>query len=514
MELEKIAKVDLEESAYLKPVSDKGIGFYNLDKNTAQFQFRVTKNDKPLLISDKNVKGYAFFKAMNGNENQRPSISGVLDVDFIDPMRGLIGVTVPGWFLKSVVNSEVLGEVYLSLNDYNNLGKDDTVVLGTFSFTVRDSLVNQIDSDIKVSYIRMFDELRAEIEGKVQELKQEISDTSDLVSEINQIVANAQSKIIQIRNESISTINTAKSDAVNTITSTKDNAIRDIEATKSLVIGDYETINASIQQAISDAKNEFDVKSDNANQTIDSKLNQFNETLETNGFTTKSDVDNKLNELDWQKYKFTENDGTRQWIGTLTQPVEMLTSGLYECSIVGDNNVANVPADPNGGGYIAEIDITEGGNGRKQIKLTQSYQNLTWMKTIHTNGVDRGWVLLNPKIEDTGWIDLQIVNGSTPNDGLIANGGFTSAYRTITQDGITKKMIRLNVTNIAHGQTIAMLPKGFVKNLIFFNISTPRSKYLGRIALNPSGLVDFSAVGDASVWKDTDYVYGQYEWTE
>ena len=35
---------------------------------------------------------------MNGNENQRPSISGVLDVDFIDPMRGLIGVTVPGWF--------------------------------------------------------------------------------------------------------------------------------------------------------------------------------------------------------------------------------------------------------------------------------------------------------------------------------------------------------------------------------------------------------------------------------
>ena len=115
---------------------------------------------------------------------------------------------------------------------------------------------------------------------------------------------------------------------------------------------------------------------------------------------------------------------------------------------------------------------------------------------------------------DTGWIELPLVNGATPNNQLIANGGFTSAYRTITQDGITKKMIRLNITNIAHGQTIAMLPKDFVKNLIFFGISTPRSKYLGRIALNTSGLVDFSAVGDASVWKDTDYVYGQYEWTE
>lgn len=28
----------------------------------------------------------------------RPSTSGVLDVEFIDPMTGLIGVTVPPWF--------------------------------------------------------------------------------------------------------------------------------------------------------------------------------------------------------------------------------------------------------------------------------------------------------------------------------------------------------------------------------------------------------------------------------
>ncbi|WP_145425952.1 BppU family phage baseplate upper protein [Staphylococcus haemolyticus] len=510
MELEKIAKVDLEESAYLKPVSDKGIGFYNLDKNTAQFQFRVTKNDKPLLISDKNVKGYAFFKAMNGSDNQRPSISGVLDVDFIDPMRGLIGVTVPGWFLKSVVNSEVLGEVYLSLNDYNNLGKDDTVVLGTFSFTVRDSLVNQIDSDIKVSYIRMFDELRTEIEGKVQELKQEISDTSDLVSEINQIVANAQSKVIQIRNESISAINTAKSDAVNVITSTKDNAIRDIEATKSLVTGDYETINASIQQAISDAKNEFDVKSDNANQTIDSKINQFNEMLQTDGFATGNEVDDKINNLNWQKFKLTNDDGTN-----LYNPKEQIDFSNNEQLFslpIGTRYVIKTVGNPSGtnpNGWLTKFSR----NNEIMLVQYQPYNSTVIYQKRFYNGWSE-WERVGSDIVDTGWINLQIVNGSTPNNELIANGGFTSAYRTITQNGITKKMIRLNVTNIAHGQTIAMLPKDFVKNLIFFGISTPRSKYLGRIALNPSGLVDFSAVGDASVWKDTDYVYGQYEWTE
>lgn len=510
MELEKIAKVDLEESAYLKPVSDKGIGFYNLDKNTAQFQFRVTKNDKPLLISDKNVKGYAFFKAMNGTESQRPSISGVLDVDFIDPMRGLIGVTVPGWFLKSVVNSEVLGEVYLSLNDYNNLGKDDTVVLGTFSFTVRDSLVNQIDSDIKVSYIRMFDELRTEIEGKVQELKQEISDTTDLVSEVNQIVENAKSKVIQIRNESISAIDTAKSDAVNTITSTKDNAIRDIEATKSLVTGDYETINASIQQAISDAKSDFENKSNSANQTIDSKINQFNEMLQTDGFATGNEVDDKINNLNWQKLKLTNDDGTN-----LYNPEEQIDFSNNEQLFslpIGTRYITssiNKPLDTSSNGWLTKYNFN---NNVMLLKYQPFNSTVIYQKRFY-NGWSN-WERVSSDIVDTGWIDMQIVNGATPNNQLISSGGFTSAYRTITQNGITKKMIRLNVTNIAHGQTIAMLPKDFVKNLIFFNISTPRSKYLGRIALNPSGLVDFSAVGDSTTWKDTDYVYGQYEWTE
>lgn len=509
MELEKIAKVDLEESAYLKPVSDKGIGFYNLDKNTAQFQFRVTKNDKPLLISDKNVKGYAFFKAMNGTENQRPSISGVLDVDFIDPMRGLIGVTVPGWFLKSVANSEVLGEVYLSLNDYNNLGKDDTVVLGTFSFTVRDSLVNQIDSDIKVSYIRMFDELRTEIEGKVQELKQEISDTTDLVSEVNQIVENAKSKVIQIRNESISAIDTAKSDAVNTITSTKDNAIRDIEATKSLVTGDYETINASIQQAISDAKNEFETKSNNANQTIDNKLAQFNETLNNDGFITPASVDEKISGLMWQKHTLTTNDGR-------TIPLEGLDLNSPETKITGSGLFylyapINGPKNEVSNGLLNVMYINS--NYIKMLFMPYN-SNKIFVRSKVGDAKWLDWEEVTNNNVDTGWIDMQTVNGATPNNQFITNGGFTSAYRTITQDGITKKMIRLNITNIAHGQTIAMLPKDFVKNLTFFGISTPRSKYLGRIALNPSGLVDFSAVGDASVWKDTDYVYGQYEWTE
>lgn len=109
---------------------------------------------------------------------------------------------------------------------------------------------------------------------------------------------------------------------------------------------------------------------------------------------------------------------------------------------------------------------------------------------------------------------MQLVNSASPHNDLVSKGGFTSAYRTITQNGITRKMIRINATTIKHGQTIAMLPKEFVRNLVFFSISAPRNKNNGRISLNTSGTVNFDATVDPSAWTDTDYIYGQYEWTE
>lgn len=506
MELEKVAKIDLEEEAYLKPISDRGIGFYNLDKNTAQFQFRVTKNDKPLLISDKNVKGYAFFKAMNGTESQRPSISGVLDVDFIDPMRGLIGVTVPGWFLRSVANSEVLGEVYLSLNDYNNLGKDDTVVLGTFSFTVRDSLVNQIDSDIKVSYIRMFDELRTEIESKVQELKQEISNSTDLVSEVNQVVENAQSKVIQIRNESISAIDTAKSDAVNTITSTKDNAIRDIEATKSLVIGDYEVINTKIQQTIGNAKDEFETKSNNANQTIDDKIAQFNQTLQTDGFTTSDEVDNKINDLDWQRYKLTNDKGAYQSI-ELNNDLEQLHSLAPGNYYVSHNVISNATSSH---GFL-RVEFRDN-DLVKRITFMPHNSNEIWLKRYYNSWSD--WERVNTASSDTGWIELSLVNGATPNTEYSDRNGFRCAYRIIKSGNATRTHLRLNASNLISGQVFAVLPKEIVNNAQSFSVRTPTNKPGCFIVINPSGEVVFLKSTVTGDWLNTDYIYAEVSWLD
>ena len=110
----------------------------------------------------------------------------------------------------------------------------------------------------------------------------------------------------------------------------------------------------------------------------------------------KAEITPKLPDFgNWQQYRFTENDGSRKWLGTLSQPIETLEPGLYECSIPSDYKSVNAPADPNGAGYIAEINVTKGQSGRKHIILIHNYQNNIWSKTVHTDNNDRGWVSLN-----------------------------------------------------------------------------------------------------------------------
>ncbi|MEV7495765.1 BppU family phage baseplate upper protein [Streptomyces anulatus] len=510
MELEKVGKLDLNEEPYLQPISNRGIGFYNLDKNTAKFQFVVQKDNKPLLISDKNVKGYAFFKAANGTEEKRPSTSGVLDVEFIDPMKGIIGITVPQWFLKNVVDSEVLGEIYLSLNDVNNVGKDDTVVLGTFKFTVRDSLINQIESDIKVSYIRMFDELRSELEKKVQQLKQDIGDTQTLIETIRQTAEDYLIKINKAQADAIVSITDALMSSNQSIDLEREEALRQIDAKRDAIKTDYDLASDTFKKTYDSNMDAFNSNVNQANATIDEKVNSFNETLKNDGFTTPSDVEQKFTEADWQKYKLTNDDGTNFYDANLQ--IDFNDNEQLMSLPIGTRYVVltlNNPSGTNNNGWLTKYKR----NGDAILIQYQPYNStVIYQKRFYKSW--SGWERVGSDVVDTGWIDLQLVNSASPHNGLITNGGFTSAYRTITQNGITKKMLRINATTIKHGQTIALLPKEFVKNLMFFSISAPRNKNNGRISLNTSGTVNFDATVDPSAWTDTDYIYGQYEWTE
>lgn len=462
-ELQKVATLPLEESAYLRPISGKGIGFYNLDKNTAQFQFRVTKDNFPLLLSNQNIKGYAFFKENVTKKGVKPSISGVLDIDSIDPMKGIIGVTVPSWFLKNVANSNVLGEVYLSLNDVKNEGNDDTVVLGTFAFDVRDSLVNQISSDIKVSYIRMFDDLRTELELKVQQLKEDIGDVTSLIESIKQIANDTLSKINKAQADAISAITDALLSSTNSIDLERDEALRQIDAKRDAVKTDYDLASDTFNKLANDSTQVFNDTLSKANQTIDDKVNNFNQTLANNGFVKPIDVDNKLSTLTWQKYKLTNDDGTRIRLNGNGADISTLNAGQYQIY-----NYIGMPTNEGDMNSYWNVDVTTGTDNVKQIIATLSYKNKQFIKMIH-KGQDLGWKLLTNDVIDTGWVDLPLINGVIPYGTT-----YRPVYRLINENGLNKLYLKGAVKNIASKNVaIANLPTN-ITSLVTSNMPFPQ----------------------------------------
>ena len=162
----KHTQLGFKDEPKLSVTSSLDVLFYNLDINTATLDFEVTKNGYPLLLSENHVNAHVVFMSKNDN-----SIFTVQDLEIIDELNGILRATVPTDFLKavSVPNSTAiaLGQVYISVN-----GKDDTVVMSEFNFKVKDALINQISSDIKVSYIRDFDDLKKELYQKVESVEE------------------------------------------------------------------------------------------------------------------------------------------------------------------------------------------------------------------------------------------------------------------------------------------------------------------------------------------------------
>lgn len=509
-ELQKVATLSLEESAYLRPISGKGIGFYNLDKNTAQFQFRVTKDDFPLQISDKNIKGYAFFEENVKVKDVKPSTSGVIDLDFIDPLKGLVGVTVPPWFLKSVSNSSVLGEIYLSLNDVKNNGNDDTVVLGTFEFEVRDSLVNHISSDIKVSYIRMFDDLRTELELKVQQVKEEVGDLTSMVGMIQKTIEDALAKVNKAQSDAINEIEENKNNAKTELTSERAEALREIDAKRDSVKTDYDLASDSFQKLYDSNLQSFNTNANDANTTIDGKVSSFKELLDNDGFTTPAYVEQKFTDANWQKYKLTNDDGTNFYDANLQ--IDFNNNEQLMSLPIGTRYVVlalNNPSGTNNNGWLTKYKR----NGDATLIRYQPYNStIIYQKRFYKSW--SSWERVGSDIVDTGWIDLQLINGAIPGTESTIAGGFSNAYRIIKQNGITKKMLRINATNIQHGQTIALLPKDFNLVTMMQPVAVPRNRYGGRVTITASGTVTFNVIYDSTNWTPTDYAYAQIEWTE
>src|SRR5699024_4729971 len=414
----------MKTEPYLKPISDLGVGFYNLDENTAILQFQLTNNSGPLMLHENNIDSYAYFESKNG------SASDVIDLEIIDNYNGIVQITLPKDFLQASTDTKVTGQVYIGVNNVSGKPEyNEVAVFREFNFEVKDALINKISSFTKIEYIRMFDQLKARIEQQVKDIEEAIANGADYVAEMQSVLQRG-----------VETLNTIVSDGKTDIQSFITQAKSDLDSTKDTAINDITSVSNNAKTSVNETadgviKNINNVSND-ATEHIDGKVDEFNGLLETDGLVTPEKLGNQLDGLEWQKYKLTNDDGS-----VMSMPVgtdmNKLGAGLYESS-----GFINDPLNDAG---FYEVIVTESYNSRKVIYATHSYQNRMFVKTFHSGGAERDWKELTKSTSDTGWVTFDLINGALSNTAYKGETdvGFDCAYRTITNGSEVTKKLRI-----------------------------------------------------------------------
>ncbi|MDW4458541.1 hypothetical protein QI052_12205 [Staphylococcus saprophyticus] len=491
--IDKKALFKLKSEPYLKPISDLGVGFYNLDENTAILRFQLSNTKGPLLIHENNLTAYAYFESSNG------SASDVIELEIEDSFNGIVTITLDKDFLQASTSTKVKGQVYIGVNNVDgNPEYNEVAVFREFTFQVADALINKISSFTKIEYIRMFNQLKERIEQQVRDIEEAIANGADYVAEMKSVLQQGIETLNAIVTDGKSDIQSYIAQAETDLTKVKDDATEDINTTAN-------NAKTSVQDTASTAVNSIDSKTTEATEHVDAKVTEFNQTVEDNSFLSPETLDEKLEGLEWQKYKLTENDGYRISKGELD--LLDIDTGLYETW-----KAKNDPLNGDIGFY--HVDVTKGNSGRKRIVATQTYSNRTFVNSIHTNGDVKGWKEITNNQTDTGWIPFNLINGAKTNTNYKNPGenGFDCAYRTIKNGTVTRKIVRLNGRGTTHGQIIAQLPSTFCKNDQTFPIRVP-VKYSGAfVTIRNSGEINFYIQGDRSGWSEDDLFYGEFSW--
>ena len=518
IDIKKNGKLTLKDTPYFEPIDNTNISFTNMDIGTARITFRIMKHGLPLQVSDKNVYIYAYLESSNGSRAE------VIELNFDDPINGLVSLQLDKEFLLAATNTTVKGQLYISMHKWNTVSDDfsDTVALQEFTFTVKDALVNQISGVTKIQYIRTFDQLKTEVKDRILELEEEVGrietvsnelkelfrtttqDIKDLkartIAELDSKIASSNSAVDDKKTEILSELNTATTNAINQINNKKEEVLQLI-TDNNLVTNDMFTeFQNDIQETMDDTLGEY--------------LSQVN--------AVRDDFQLTLDNLDWQKVKTTLDDGNIQRINNpdFTNPQSLLvnSSGIYYV------NQANITST----GITAQygyLQISKASNSNyaeiifrpfsnSQINANESY-------SIKKSGDTWGkWNKIDIIQTDTGWVPFQLINGAAANTAFKGDtdNGFDCAYRIEKRGSVTEKSVRINTSKISNLQQIAQLPEGFVKNVQFHYVRVPINQGYGLVGIFPSGAVYVYIESDKrGSWDTTSrdyYFYGEFSWKE
>ncbi|MGY0683475.1 BppU family phage baseplate upper protein [Mammaliicoccus sciuri] len=540
----KEGRIKLETTAHIQNRLDTNIQFYNTDVGTADLVFDVTRNGSPLLVSSENADVFLILK--NGKNYI------VDNVEPIDPMKGRMKYTIPNVFLGLTGN--VNGQLFIAVH-----GKEDIVTEVEFSFKIADSLINTIPAVDKLNEIRTFQEFRESIMNTINEINEALANGQDYVSQMETAKASGlkalNDRSTQVMQEIATLVSTSKKD----ITDLKNNTMSELDNKANQIKTDVEKLNKYDTSDWQKAKliqdnGQLQIVSlaDDINKLHDLKTGfyyttttpivgigatstaGFLEVLERNGGILKRITFRPYNSTQiWQKrfYNTWEDwervnpeDYKRKWLGTIGQEgntytdILSLPGGKYECTIPSDAFSVNAPQDPNGGSYIAEIDVTESENGRKQLRLIASSRNNEYRATIHTNNVFSGWKRVQNAEEfealnnDTGWIDWEIMNDATKRQ-TDDPTALQCQYRVRTVNGVKIAHLRINVNNVITQTAFGSIPSHLCTRVQNFYIRTPVSMNPAVILVDVDGTLKFYCnLDNTSKWLPNHYIYGEFSW--
>ena len=487
----------MKTEPYLKPISDLGVGFYNLDENTAIIQFQLTNDSGPLMLHENNVSSYAYFKSKNG------SSSDVIDLEIVDSYNGIVQITLPKDFLQASTDTKITGQVYIGVNNVSGKAEyNEVAVFREFNFEVKDALINKISSFTKIEYIRMFDQLKSRIEQQVKDIEEAIANGADYVAEMQSVLQ-----------KGIETLNAIVSDGKTDIQSFINQAKSDLDNTKDTAINDVTLISNNAKTSVNETadgviKNINNISND-VTEHVDGKILEFNTRIEENDFVQPTDLDNKLDELKWQKYNLTNNDG-----GTPFTNLSANIDELNKFTKTGFYYVANVPGLPSGVSSSGFLNVYARSDGNVIKQVFYPYiQNRVVIRHFYNDWYD--WLEVTPNQSDTGWIPFNLVNGAKTNTAYTTRNGFESAYRIIKNGDVTERYLRINGSNVDHTQVIAQLPSTFAKNVHIGFIRTPLAHNGSSIIVETTGEVKVY-IENYDSWENSEskYIYGEVRWID
>lgn len=339
--MKKEAKLTVIDEPRLKPITDENVAFYNMDINTAVLTFQVRKQDYPLEISKVNTDIYAYFVSDNG------SSTGRVQVEYIDPMQGIIRLTLDNEFLKSATDTYVTGQIYIKA-----VGRKDTVVLNEFRFYVKDALINQIDADIKIGYIREIDDLIDNFKEKIDAVSENFKDIEEAQAEFTAFVNAQKSTLITQINDMKSEMNSFADKTQQELTD-RSNAL-DEKVTQTLAELESGTENFVTDDELNILLANYPTNEELTEQ-LDGKANVGDitpsEPTEIPGLDAiiKEKVDEAVANASLQRFAFTDNDG---YIPRIDSPDLHTMSGIESSGFYYAYNPVNSPDPDNQSGYL------------------------------------------------------------------------------------------------------------------------------------------------------------------